>query len=279
MITIKSQQEIEIMQIGGRILAEILNQVAKEVKPGVTTAELNELAEKLIQKAGAIPAFKNFQNFPAALCTSVNEEIVHAAPSERKLKEGDIIGLDLGILYPSSASLSGTTEGKPSERCSICPSAGHCGGVRGLFTDAAVTVAVGKISAEAEKLIKVAEKALEIGLEQVRPGNYLGDIGHMVQKHVESEGFSVIRDLVGHGVGRELHEDPEIPNFGQPGTGIELKEGMTLAIEPMVAAGQSQVERVKGGFAYRTSDKSLAAHFEHTVVVTKDGCEILTRYK
>lgn len=274
MIFIKTQREIETMQIGGRILAEILDKVAKAVKPGITTAELNKFTEELIQKAGAVPAFKNYQNFPAALCTSINEEIVHGVPSERKLKEGDIIGLDLGILYFTRRNFS---EGGPVENCFTCPMAKHnCNSAPGLFTDSAVTVAVGKVSLQAEKLISVAKKALEIALAQVKPGKHLGDIGYAIQKYVESEGFSVIRDLVGHGIGKELHEDPEIPNFGQPGTGIELKEGMTLAIEPMVAAGKHHIKKIKDGFAYETLDKTLTAHFEHTVAVTKDGCQVLT---
>jgi len=266
MIIIKTKEEIELMRQGGKILAEVLNEVAKKVQPGITTAELNKIAEDLILRKGAAPAFKGYRGFPFALCISVNEEVVHGAPSARELKNGDIVGLDLGIVYPP-------------ELCFSCPfSSGSCGGTPGLFTDSAITVAVGKIDARAEKLIKVTKRALEIGLEQIRPNAYLGDLGFAIQSYVELEGFSIIRDLVGHGVGKELHEEPEIPNFGKAKTGPKLKEGMTLAIEPMVAMGKYHIIKGKrDDFAYETADKSLTAHFEHTVVVTKDGCEVLTK--
>jgi len=266
-ILIKTPKEIEIMRQGGRILARILNEVAKAVKPGISTKELDKLASELIFLSGAKPAFLGYEGFPAALCTSVNEEVVHALPSERKLKEGDIIGLDLGILYPA-------------ENCFVCPFAKECStqdSLVGFYTDMAMTVPVGKSEPKAAKIIKVAEKALEIGFEKIKPGNHIGDISFAIQQYVEKQGFSVIRDLVGHGIGKELHEDPKIPNFGQPNTGPELKVGMTLAIEPMITAGQYKIKKSKDGFGYETIDKSLAAHFEKTVAVTEDGYEILTK--
>ncbi len=265
MIIIKAPEEIKLMRRGGKILAGVLVAVAKAVKPGVSTKELDQLAEKLIYEAGAAPAFKNYRGFPTSLCTSINEEVVHGLPTdERILKEGDIVGLDLGLIYPP-------------ELCFSCPlSHSNCGGTAGLFTDMAVTVAVGEVSAEAKKLIEVTKKSLAVGLAQVKAGNYLGDIGFAIQQYVEAEGFSVVKDLVGHGVGKDLHEDPEIPNYGRSKSGPQLKEGMTLAIEPMVVAGDHRIKLAKDGFAYITADQSLAAHFEHTVAVTKRGVEILT---
>jgi len=265
MIKIKTPQEIQIMKEGGWLLAKILAQLAEKVKPGVTTAELNKVAQDLVFACGAKPAFLGFQGFPAVLCTSINEEVVHGAPSERKLQEGDIIGLDLGILYPFG-------------KCDHCPMGATCNPQnQPFYTDMAVTVAVGKISKEAEKIIQVAKKALGLAISKIKPGVHLGDVSFAIQKYVENEGFSVIRQLVGHGVGKELHEDPEVPNFGRPGEGVILKEGMTLAIEPMIAVGDYKIKQGKDGFAWQTSDKSLSAHFEHTVAVTKEGCQVLTR--
>lgn len=265
MIAIKSKEQINIMRQGGKILAKILDEVAKAVKPGVTTKELDELATELIFANGAKPAFLGYEGFPAALCASVNEMIVHSVPSARKLKEGDIIGLDLGILYPF-------------ENCAGCFMVGNCAKprVEGLYADMAVTVSVGKISSQAAKLIDAAKKSLDLAIEQIKPGNHLGDIGFAIQRHAEKNGFSVIRDLVGHGVGKELHEEPQIPNFGQPGTGPELKPGMTLALEPMISAGGHEIKKSPDGHGFETKDGSLAAHFEHTAAVTKKGCEILT---
>ncbi len=265
MIVIKSPQEIQIMREGGWLLGKILDAVAAEAKPGVTTKHLDKVASDLVLACGAKPAFLGYQGFPAALCTSVNEEVVHGAPSERKLKEGDIVGLDLGILYPVG-------------QCHHCPMGATCNPEnKPFYTDAAVTVAVGKISPAAQKLIDAAKKALDIAIEKIKPDVPLGDVSHAIQKYIEGEGFSVVRDLVGHGVGAQLHEDPEIPNFGQPGQGPILKEGMTLAIEPMITAGDWKIKLAGDGFAYKTADKSLSAHFEYTVAVTKDGCEILTK--
>lgn len=253
------------MKEGGWLLAKILDELVNKVKPEVTTQYLNKVAQDLVFACGAKPAFLGYQGFPAALCTSINEEVVHGAPSERKLKEGDIIGLDLGILYPIA-------------KCSSCPLGATCNPKNEPFyTDMAKTVAVGKVNKEAEKIIQVAKKALDIAIEKVKVGVHLGDVSFAIQKYVESEGFAVIRQLVGHGVGKELHEDPEVPNFGRPGEGVILKEGMTLAIEPMIAAGDYKIKQSQDGFAYETTDKSLSAHFEHTVAVTKEGCEILTK--
>ncbi len=267
MIIIKSKNEIEIMSAGGKILAEILGEVAKAAKPGVSTKELDELAKELIFAYGGSPAFLGYQGFPAALCASVNEVIVHAVPGGDKLKEGDIVGLDLGILYPY-------------KDCSGCFMAGNCPpkkNIEGLYTDMAITVPVGKISKEAQKLINATKQALEIGLKEVKPGNHIGDIGFAIQQYVEKQGYSVIRNLVGHGVGKKVHEPPIIPNFGKKGEGEKLKQGMTLAIEPMVAMGGYELEKIEDGHGFRTKDKSLAAHFEHTVVVTEKGYEILTK--
>jgi len=265
MIKIKSENEIELMRQGGKILATVLSEVAKAVKPGVTTESLDELAERLIYSQGALPGFKGHDGYPAALCTSVNEEIVHALPSERKLKEGDIIGLDLGVLWPP-------------ERCSACPMGGGCGGQQGFYTDAALTVAVGEISPQTARLIETAHGALGVAIDKIKPGRKISDISGAIQKYTEDAGFSVIRELVGHGVGCELHEEPEIPNFiSNHFKDAVLKEGMVLAIEPMISAGQSRVKKSKDKFGYETEDKSLAAHFEHTVVVTKEGYEVLTK--
>jgi len=265
MIPIKTKNEIEIMRQGGKILATVLSEVVKAVKPGMTTQSLDDLAERLIYEQGALPGFKGFDGYQATLCTSVNEEIVHALPSERKLKEGDIIGLDLGVLFPP-------------EKCGSCPMAQGCGGQQGMYTDAAVTVAVGKISSQAQKLIEVARGALNEAIAKIKPGRKLSDIAGAIQKYVENSGFSVIRELVGHGIGCELHEAPEIPNFaGSNFKDVVLKEDMVLAIEPMVSAGSWRIKRSKDKFGYETEDKSLAAHFEHTVAVTKEGCEILTK--
>lgn len=271
MIPIKTPQEIEIMRQGGKILAEVLDELKKEVKPGVKTEDLNRLAEGLIFKYGAAPAFKGFKGrkddkpYPAALCVSVNEEIVHALPSERILKNGDVVSLDLGVLFPA-------------ERCATCPlSGGGCGRAPGLYTDAAITLPVGRISGEASRVVETVEKALELAIEQARSGKRLGDISFAVQSFVESCGLAVIRDLSGHGVGRELHEEPDIPNFGQAGTGPILKEGMTLALEPMVSAGSAKIKKSADGFGYQMADGSLCAHFEHTILVSGNGAEILTK--
>lgn len=246
MIFIKSPEEIEIMAEGGKILAKIMKELEKKVKPGITTKELDRLAEGLIFKSGGKCSFRGYQGYPTCLCTSINDEIVHAIPSSRILKEGEIISLDLGIFY------------------------------KGFHTDMAVTLPVGKINPQAEKLIEVTKKSLEIGIEEVKPGNYLGDISYAIQKYVESEKFNVVRELCGHGIGRKIHEDPEVLNFGEKRTSSELVEGMVLCLEPMVTVGNWHLKKTDDGFGYKTKDNSLSAHFEHTVAVIKNGPQILT---
>ncbi|MBU2264747.1 M24 family metallopeptidase [Patescibacteria group bacterium] len=277
MIRIKTKDEIELMRQGGKILAQVLGELAKKIKPGITTKELDELAENLIYQHGALPGFKGFNDYPTTLCTSINEEIVHALPSSRRLKEGDIIGLDLGVLYPP-------------ENCNACAMAHSCGGSprgealrgqKGLYTDAAITVAVGNASPEAKKIIEVAKGALAVAIDKIKPGRKLSEVSVAIENFVKKQGLAVIRELIGHGVGYELHEDPEIPNFDFSNSrqfkDAVLKEGMTLAIEPMVAAGSHKIKKSKDKFGYLTEDDSLAAHFEHTVAVTEKGCEILTK--
>lgn len=245
-IDLKSRAEIQKMREGGKIAAAVLVRLMKAAQPGVTVKALDILAEEIIKKAGATPSFKGFKGFPTATCISVNDEVVHGIPSERVLRAGDIAGIDVGVYY------------------------------QGFHTDTAVTIGIGQISKEAQKLLNVTQKSLDSAIDEVRPGKYLGDVQFLIQKTVEDEGFGVIRDLTGHGVGRQLQESPSIPNFGQKGTGLILKEGMTLAIEPMVVAGDWHVRVKDDGWTVVTADGSLAAHFEHTIAVTKTGGEILT---
>jgi len=246
MSLIKSKEEIEIMREGGKILATVLGEIAKMAKPGITTLELDRAAEALILKHGAKPAFKGYEGFPYSLCASVNEVIVHGFPSKYVLKDGDLVGLDLGVLY------------------------------KGYNTDMATTVAVGEVSFEAKRLLMVAKKALKLGLKKARAGVTTGDVGHTIQRYIEDQGFGVVRDLCGHGIGKEVHEDPQVPNYGQRHKGTELKEGMVICIEPMVTVGSWQVKKAKDGYGFATRDNKLAAHFEHTLVITKDGCKVLT---
>lgn len=247
MINIYSEQEIEVMQEGGKILANIMKDLKKKVRPGITTKYLNEVAEDLIFKYGAEPSFKDFNNYPATLCTSLNEEIVHAVPSNREIKDGDILSLDLGIRH------------------------------KGYCTDLAFTMPIGKIDKKTKKLINVAKKALDIGIAQCKPGNYLKDIGSAIEEYVKKNGFKVVRELVGHGVGKKVHEEPQVPNFANTNQHIQLKQGMILALEPMVTMGDWRVQKTEDGFGYRTIDNSLSAHFEHTVAITKRGPKILTQ--
>ena len=246
MIVLKTPEEIKIMQEGGKILAKVVKELEKQAVAGITTMELNRAAEALILKYGAKPGFKGHEGFPYSLCTSVNEEIVHGFPSERILKEGDVIGLDLGVLH------------------------------KGYYTDMAVTVAVGMVSFEAKRLLMVAKKALKRGIKKVRPGNTIGDIGNTIQRYVEGQGLAVVRDLCGHGIGKALHEDPKIPNFGARHKGEVLKEGMVICLEPMVTMGDWHLKKAKDGYGYATKDGSLTAHFEHTMAVTKEGIMVLT---
>jgi len=280
MVYIKTKEEIAAMREGGKILARILHNLAKEIKPGITTGFLEGLAFKWITEAGGKPAFKGYKQaagakgFPTSICASINDEVVHApALPSRGLTEGDLLSIDIGMEYPiakDEAEKNGG--GKPGPRNKYSK-----GG--GFITDMALTAGVGKIGEEQKKLMEVTRQALELGIGQVKPGNKLSDIGRAVESHVSRHGFSVVRQLVGHGVGYEVHEDPQIPNFVPQEKGfkdIVLKTGMVIAIEPMVNAGHFEVEGEKDGFTIYTKDGSLSAHFEHTVAVTEKGYEILT---
>jgi len=246
MIIIKTPEEIETMAEGGKILAGIMEKLEKMVGPGITTKELNRVAETLIFKSGGEPSFKGHQGFPAALCVSVNEEIVHGAPSERKLKQGDIVSLDIGMKY------------------------------KGFHSDMAVSLAVGEVSLEAKRLIWVTKKSLKIGIKKAKEGNTFGDIGNTIQRYIESQGLNIVRELCGHGIGKELHEEPQILNYGKRHTGPKIVEGMVFCIEPMVTIGDWQIKKSKDGHGYETKDGSLACHFEHTIAVFKNGPKILT---
>lgn len=247
MIAIKTSEEIKIMAEGGKILAKIMKELEKKVKSGIATKELDKVAQDLVLKFGGQCSFKGYENFPACLCTSINDEIVHGLPSDRILKGGDIISLDLGVFY------------------------------RGFHTDMAITLPVGKVAPEKQRLIKATKKALEIGIKKVRPGNTIGDISEAIQTYVESQGYNVVRELCGHGIGRAIHEDPQILNFGKLHTGAEIKEGMVLCVEPMVTVGHWKLTKTADGFGFKTQDHSLSCHFEYTVAVTKTGCQVLTR--
>ncbi len=248
MIEIKTPAEIESMRRASRVVAEVLAQLKPLVKPGVTTAELDKFAEKRVRELGAVPAFLGYRGYPATLCVSINEEIVHGIPSpKRVVREGDIVSLDMGAV---------------------------CGG---FYGDAAVTVAAGEISGQARRLMAVTSGSLEAALSKVRAGARLGDVSRAVQEYAEGNGMSVVREFTGHGIGRHLHEEPSIPNFGKPGTGPVLKPGMTLAIEPMLCLGRADVIVKNDGWTAVSADGSLAAHYEHTVAVTEDGCDVLSR--
>ncbi|KFA88340.1 type I methionyl aminopeptidase [Archangium violaceum] len=249
-VAIKSREEIALMREAGRIVSEILDELEKAVAPGVTTWDLDALSEKLIYQKGARPAFKGYHGFPACLCASVNDEVVHGIPSKRRqLREGDLMKLDFGVAY------------------------------RGYFGDSARTVPVGKVSAEAQALVNTTREALHKGIQAMVPGNRLGDIGHAVQRHVEARGFSVVRLFSGHGIGRRLHEEPDVPNYGQPGSGLKLRPGMVLAVEPMVNQGTDEVMVLEDQWTAVTRDSKLSAHFEHTVLITQGGPEVLTRQR
>lgn len=252
MIIIKNSKEIDLMREGGKIGASVLRELLRMIKPGLVTSKLETKAEELLYKYKAKPAFKNYspdsndKKYPAALCISVNEELVHGIPSDRKLIDGDIISLDLGVDY------------------------------KGYYTDMAQTIGVGNLIDQDKKLISVTQKSLNEIIKIAKAGVRLGDLGALIQKIIEENYFSVIRDCVGHGIGRQIHEEPSIPNFGQEGTGIILKEGMTLAIEPMAAAGKPEVIIRDDGWTIATSDNSRSAHFEETIAIEKDGCRLLT---
>ncbi|RNC63025.1 MAG: Methionine aminopeptidase 1 [Candidatus Dichloromethanomonas elyunquensis] len=247
MIELKNMDQFDRMRTAGRIVAEVLEIMKEVIKPGVTTKELDHLAEEHIRKCGAIPAFKGYNGFPATICTSVNEEVVHGIPSLRALKNGDIISIDCGALFD------------------------------GYYGDSAITLPVGQISSNDAKLMAVCEESLKRGIAQAWKENRLFDISHAVQTCVEENGMSVVRDYVGHGIGRKMHEDPQIPNFGKPGRGPRLEVGMALAIEPMVNLGGYQVETLEDKWTVVTKDRRASAHFEHTVAIMENGPVILTR--
>lgn len=246
MITIKKPEEIKKLAQGGKLLASILKKASKACKVGANLLEIEAKIDQWIEESGAKPSFKNYQGFPSSVCISVNEEVVHGIPRSYKIKEGDLVSLDCGLIY------------------------------KGLYTDMAVTIPVGMVSLEAEKLVKVTKKALDIGIKQAKPGNTVGDIGAAIQKYVEKQGLSVVRQLVGHGVGYKVHEEPRVPNFGKAGTGPELKEGMVLALEPMVNLGEAEVIFGDDGWRVTTVDNKLSAHFEKTIAITKRGSKIIT---
>ncbi len=247
MIVCRTPAEIEKLRRSGQVVRQILVETAERIKPGVTTLELEKFVEKRLVQLGAQPASKGYRGYPWCLCTSVNSEIVHGMPSHRRLQEGDIIGIDLGVI------------------------------VDGYYGDSAMTVAVGKVSERAGELVRVTEEALELGIQKARLRNHVGDISAAVQEHVEKHGFSVVREFVGHGIGREYHEDPQVPNYGKAGHGPVLKEGMVFTIEPMVNAGTPELRILDDHWTAVTADGDYSAHFEHTIAVTSNGPLVLTR--
>jgi len=247
MIMLKSKRELEIMRDASRIVHEVLQELKASCRPGLQTAELDRIAETKTRALGAEPAFKGYRGFPRSLCASVNQEVVHGIPGKRELAEGDIIGLDFGVLY------------------------------NGYYGDAAVTVSIGQIAPEVEKLLRVTEESLYLGIEQMLPGNHLSDISRAIQTHAEGNGFSVVKELGGHGIGQRLHEDPMVLNYVVNGRGIRLKPGLVLAIEPMVNLGTDRVKILADGWTVVTMDGKPSAHFEHTVAITDQGPEILTK--
>jgi len=253
MTILKNIEDINKLREGGKILASVLREAASRALPGAKTTELDKLAEKIIKEAGGRPSFKNYKTaddkipYPASLCVSINEEVVHGIPGERVLKDGDIVSLDLGMEY------------------------------KGFYTDSAVTVSVGEASEQAKKLIETTKESLNLGIMAVKNGAFTGDIGYAIQSFAEKNGFNVVRKLVGHGLGRKVHETPEVPNFGAKGKGEILREGEVIAIEPMITAGRHDIYLDKNWWTWKTKDGSLSAHFEHTVIVTKNGAEIITK--
>ncbi len=247
MIELKTEGEIEIIKNNGRILARTLKLVEEKIRPGMKTKDLDRLAEDFIKNQGGYPAFKGYRGFPSSICISINEEVVHGIPGERVIEDGQIVSVDIGVFR------------------------------NGYYADAAHTYAVGQVSAEAQRLIQVTQQALGNAFRFVQEGKYISDISHAIQSLVEENGFSVVRDLVGHGIGKRMHEEPQIPNFGSPGQGVTLKKGMVLAIEPMVNAGSFEIETKDDQWTIVTRDGSLSAHFEHTIAVTENGAEVLTK--
>jgi len=247
MIIGKSKKEIEKMRSAGQLVGRVLQELRRMVEPGISTLEIDNAAEKMIREAGALPTFKGYHGFPYSVCASVNEQVVHGFPSKYKLKEGDIFSLDCGVT------------------------------LEGFVGDTATTVPVGTISEDRARLIEVTEKCLDLAIEQCRPGNRLGDIGWAVQEFAERHGYSVVRDYVGHGIGRQMHEDPQIPNYGKPGQGPKIKAGYVFAVEPMVNMGSQQTKVLADGWTVVTVDGRPSAHVEHTIAITEDGPDVLTR--
>ena len=247
MIHIRTEPELEKMKRSGEVLRDTFSILEEMIRPGVTTAELDGAAEDFIRSRGGIPAFKGYRGYPATICASINEQVVHGIPGPRALEEGDIVGIDMGVVLDE------------------------------YYSDATRTYPVGEVSEEARRLIRVTSEALDRGIAQIRPGARLSDISHAIQEHAEAGGYSVVRALVGHGIGRSMHEEPQIPNFGPPGRGPVLKEGMVLAIEPMINVGTHEVFTLEDGWTFVTADGKLSCHFEDTVAVTGDGHRIMTR--
>ncbi|GAB6138740.1 type I methionyl aminopeptidase [Halanaerobaculum tunisiense] len=248
MIIRKSQREIELMKQAGQIVAETHKLLADKIEPGITTQEIDQLAEEFILDQGAEPAFKGYQGFPNTVCVAINEQVVHGIPGSYSLKSGDIIGLDIGAV------------------------------INGYYGDAAQTLAVGEVSSTAQDLLQVTKESLLQGIEEAKIGNRVSDISHAIQQHAEGNGYSVVRKFVGHGIGKKMHEDPQVPNFGAPNRGPRLKEGMVLAIEPMINLGTPRVKTLDDGWTVITQDEELSAHFEYTVAITESGPQILTQF-
>lgn len=247
MIMLKTEPELDLIRRSGRILRDCFKEIEGMIRPGVTTAELDRLAEEYIRSMDSVPAFKGYRGYPASLCASINEQVVHGIPGPRELEEGDIVGIDMGVLR------------------------------EGFYSDATRSYMIGEASEEARRLLEVTWESLELGIDKARAGNHLSDISHAIQAHAEEQGYSVVRALVGHGIGRKMHEEPQIPNFGPPGRGPLLKAGMVLAIEPMINVGTHDVLTLKDNWTFVTVDGKLSCHFEDTVAVTENGPEIMTR--
>jgi methionyl aminopeptidase len=246
MITIKSPREIELMRKSGKITAKTLKRLVEAARPGMSTRELDQIAEDSIRSMGGIPTFKGYNGYPASICTSVNDQVVHGIPGSYVLADGDLLSIDIG-----------TT-------------------LEGYVSDSAITIALGNVTETAKRLMRVTQECLMLAIAQMKPGSRLGDIGAAVQAHAEGNGFGVVRDLVGHGIGTKMHEEPQVPNYGKPGTGMEMREGLVLALEPMITQGTWRVRTLEDGWTVVTADGKLAAHFEHTVALTNEGPKILT---
>ncbi len=246
MVTLKSPREIDAMRRSGKITSSVLTELMKAVRPGISTGDLDAIAERGIRQAGGVPTFKGYNGFPASICVSIDDEVVHGIPGSRVLRDGELLSIDIGTTLD------------------------------GYVSDSAATVPVGSVSEDARRLMRVTQECLTIGIQQMEPGKHLGDIGAAVQEHAERHGYGVVRELVGHGVGRAMHEDPQVPNYGEWGTGLELRAGLVLAIEPMITQASPKVRVLPDGWTVVTADGKLAAHFEHTIAVTENGPRILT---